>query len=265
MLTLATCYAEPEVCSVSIPSFADPGLQHSDFSVLPFHMYDPQARPCALQCLPADAEASHPTWWQVGGVPGAINNVWKATMRSILPICSTPALVAALALSLVACSTPKVQPTKAGGRYYLNDGPPNGVTQAQIDAVKEPVPKAERLVSGTLKPYVAMGNSFRPMNKLMPYHARGVASWYGTRYHGLPTASGELYDVMKLTAAHPLLPIPSYVRVTNVENGRTIIVRVNDRGPFLSDRIIDLSYVAAAKLGYAAKGRALVEIDVILP
>jgi rare lipoprotein A len=173
--------------------------------------------------------------------------------------------MAALALSLVACSTPKVQPTKAGGRYYLNDGPPKGVTQAQIDAIKEPVPKTERFVSGTLKPYVAMGNSFRPMTKLMPYHARGVASWYGTRYHGLPTASGELYDVMKLTAAHPLLPIPSYVRVTNVENGRTIIVRVNDRGPFLSDRIIDLSYVAAAKLGYAAKGRALVEIDVILP
>ena len=186
-------------------------------------------------------------------------------MRSILPVCSKPALVAALALSLVACSTPKVQPTKAGGRYYLNDGPPKGVTQAQIDSVKEPVPRAERFISGTLKPYVAMGNSYRPMNKLVPYHARGVASWYGTRYHGLPTASGELYDVMKLTAAHPTLPIPSYVRVTNVENGRTLVVRVNDRGPFHSDRIIDLSYVAAARLGYAAKGSALVEIDVILP
>lgn len=186
-------------------------------------------------------------------------------MRSILPICSTPALLAALALSLAACSTTKVQPAKTGGRYYLNDGPPKGVTQAQIDSVKEPVPRTERFVSGTLKPYVAMGNSYRPMTKLMPYHARGVASWYGTRYHGLPTASGELYDVMKLTAAHPLLPIPSYVRVTNVENGRTLIVRVNDRGPFLSDRIIDLSYAAAAKLGYAAKGSALVEIDVILP
>lgn len=186
-------------------------------------------------------------------------------MKSLLPICSRLALVAALALSLVACSTTKVQPTKAGGRYYLNDGPPKGVTQAQIDAVKEPVPKAERFVSGTLKPYVAMGNSYRPMTKLTPYHARGVASWYGTRYHGLPTASGELYDVMKLTAAHPILPIPSYVRVTNVENGRTLVVRVNDRGPFRSDRIIDLSYVAAARLGYAAKGSALVEIDVILP
>ena len=194
-----------------------------------------------------------------------MNNVWDATMRSTLPICSRPALVAAVALSLVACSTPKVQPTKAGGRYYLNDGPPKGITQAQIDAVKEPVPRAERLVSGTLKPYVAMGKSYLPMNKVAPYHARGVASWYGTRYQGMPTASGELYDAMRLTAAHPLLPIPSYVRVTNVENGRTLIVRVNDRGPFLSDRIIDLSYVAAAKLGYAAKGSALVEIDVILP
>lgn len=186
-------------------------------------------------------------------------------MRSHSLICSRPGLVAVLALSLAACSTPRVQSTKAGGRYYLNDGPPKGVTQAQIDAVQEPVPRAERFVSGTLKPYVAMGNSYRPMNKLAPYHARGMASWYGTRYHGMPTASGELYDVLKLTAAHPVLPIPSYVRVTNVENGRTIVVRVNDRGPFLSDRIIDLSYVAAAKLGYAAKGSALVEIDVILP
>ena len=186
-------------------------------------------------------------------------------MRSILRIRSRPGLVAVLALSLAACSTPKVQPTKSGGRYYLNDGPPKGITQAQIDAVQEPVPRAERLVSGTLKPYVAMGNSYRPMNKLAPYHARGVASWYGTRYQGMPTSSGELYDAMKLTAAHPILPIPSYVRVTNVENGRTVIVRVNDRGPFLSDRIIDLSYVAAAKLGYAGKGSALVEIDVILP
>jgi len=186
-------------------------------------------------------------------------------MRSMLPICSRPGLVAAVALSLVACSTPKVQPAKGGGRYYRNDGPPKGITQAQIDAVKEPVPRAERLVSGTLKPYVAMGNSYVPMKTLAPYHARGVASWYGTRYQGMPTASGELYDVMRLTAAHPILPIPSYVRVTNVENGRTLVVRVNDRGPFLSDRIIDLSYVAAAKLGYAAKGSALVEIEVILP
>ena len=185
-------------------------------------------------------------------------------MRSILSICSRPGLVAALALSLVACSTPKVQPRKAGG-YYLNDGPPKGVTQAQLDAVKEPVPRAERFVSGTLKPYVAMGKSYRPMTKLTPYRARGTASWYGTRYHGLPTASGERYDVMKLTAAHPTLPIPSYVRVTNVENGRTLVVRVNDRGPFHADRIIDLSYAAAAKLGYAAQGRALVEIDAILP
>ncbi|WP_296952481.1 septal ring lytic transglycosylase RlpA family protein [uncultured Massilia sp.] len=185
-------------------------------------------------------------------------------MTSILRSCSRLGPVAVLALSLAACSTPGAHAPKAGG-YYLNDGPPKGVTQAQIDAVKEPVPRAERFVSGTLKPYTAMGIRYRPMNALVPYHARGKASWYGTRYQGLPTASGERYDAMTLTAAHPILPIPSYVRVTNLENGRTIIVRVNDRGPFHSDRIIDLSYVAAAKLGYAAKGSAMVEIDVILP
>jgi rare lipoprotein A (peptidoglycan hydrolase) len=218
-----------------------------------------------LQCLPVDADAGNPALWQVCGASEAMHDVWKATVGMMVSICSRQGLVAALALSLAACSTPKMQPSKAGGRYYLNDGPPKGVTQAQIDAVREPVPRAERFVSGTLKPYVAMGNSYQPINKLGPYHARGVASWYGTRYQGLPTSSGEPYDTMKLTAAHPILPIPCYVRVTNVENGRTLVVRVNDRGPFLSDRIIDLSYAAAAKLGYAGKGSALVEIDVILP
>ena len=101
------------------------------------------------------------------------------------------------------------------------------------------------------------------MSQLEPFRERGMASWYGRRYHGQPTASGEPYDMYAMTAAHPTLPIPSYARVTNVANGRSVVVRVNDRGPFLQNRVIDLSYTAAAKLGYVEAGSAEVEVDLI--
>jgi rare lipoprotein A len=103
------------------------------------------------------------------------------------------------------------------------------------------------------------------MTTLQPYRARGVASWYGRRYHGKPTASGEPYDMYAMTAAHPTLPIPSYARVTNLANGRSVVVRVNDRGPFLGDRLIDLSYTAAYKLDLIAAGSGLVEVESIIP
>ena len=102
------------------------------------------------------------------------------------------------------------------------------------------------------------------MTELRPYKERGVASWYGRRYHGNNTASGEIYDMYAMTAAHPTLPLPSYARVTNLENGKSIIVRLNDRGPFLSDRLIDLSYTAAYKLGVLAGGSGQVEVESIL-
>ena len=110
-----------------------------------------------------------------------------------------------------------------------------------------------------------MGRNYTPMTSLQQYKARGVASWYGRRYHGKQTSSGELYDMYGMSAAHPILPIPSYVRVTNVTNGKTVVVRVNDRGPFLYDRIIDLSYTAAYKLGVLSGGSAQVEVEAILP
>src|SRR5262249_30746390 len=97
------------------------------------------------------------------------------------------------------------------------------------------------------------------------YRARGVASWYGRAFHGKRTASGERYDMYAMTAAHTILPIPSYARVTNLANGRSIVVRINDRGPFHSGRIIDLSYAAAYKLGYVGAGSAKVEVEAILP
>jgi len=104
-----------------------------------------------------------------------------------------------------------------------------------------------------------MGQQFVPRTELKPYRERGHASWYGRRFHGNPTSIGEPYDMFAMTAAHPTLPIPSYVRVTNLSNGRTVVVRVNDRGPFLRRRLIDLSYAAAYKLGYVNAGSASVD------
>jgi rare lipoprotein A len=103
------------------------------------------------------------------------------------------------------------------------------------------------------------------MTELTPYKARGIASWYGRRYHGKQTSTGELYDMYGMTAAHPLLPLPSYVRVTNVATGKSVIVRVNDRGPFIDSRLIDLSYTAAHRLGVLAGGSAMVEVEAVIP
>jgi len=116
-----------------------------------------------------------------------------------------------------------------------------------------------------MRPYVVLGQTFTPMTELTPYKARGVATWYGRRYHGKPTSSGEIYDMYAISAAHPTLPIPSYARVTNVANGRSVIVRINDRGPFLDNRLIDLSYTAAHRLGVLAGGSAVVEVESIIP
>ena len=149
-----------------------------------------------------------------------------------------------------------------GGGYYLDDGPGRH-PPPDIAAIPDAVPRAEPVLARTSRPYVVFGREYRPMSRLEPYKARGVATWYGRRYHGNPTSSGERYDMYGMTAAHPTLPIPSYVRVTHVANGRSVVVRVNDRGPFLHDRLIDLSYTAAAKLGYVQAGTAEVEVELI--
>jgi len=114
-------------------------------------------------------------------------------------------------------------------------------------------------------PYVVFGKQYYPIQDARRYQAVGPASWYGTKFHGQATANGETYDLYGMTAAHKTLPLPSYVRVTNLENGKVVILRVNDRGPFYSDRIIDLSFAAAKKLGYAEKGTARVKVEGIDP
>ena len=159
-------------------------------------------------------------------------------------------------------TSPKTpEPTKPGG-YYLDDGPDDNPPK-NIESIPNAVPKKEPLHSRTNRPYKALGATYKPMTSYQPYKARGIASWYGKRFHGKKTSNGETYDMYSMTAAHTILPLPSYVKVTNPANGRWVIVRVNDRGPFKHGRIIDLSYAAAYKLGYTTKGSTLVEVEAI--
>ncbi|MDH5551758.1 MAG: septal ring lytic transglycosylase RlpA family protein [Nitrosomonas sp.] len=150
------------------------------------------------------------------------------------------------------------------GGYYLDDGPGEN-PPINLDTIPDATPKIEPLREANMRPYTALGKSYQPMTMLDEYKEQGVASWYGRRYHGNQTASGEVYDMYAMTAAHPTLPLPSYVRVTNIQNGKVVVVRVNDRGPFLAERIIDLSYTAAHKLDIIASGSGMVEVESILP
>lgn len=127
------------------------------------------------------------------------------------------------------------------------------------------MPRVEPLHRYANRTYTALGQTFTPDTSIKPYSKEGIASWYGKRFHGKKTASGEIYDMYGMTAAHPTLPIPSYVRVTSLRNGKSVIVRVNDRGPFSKNRLIDLSYVAAHKLEYLGAGSTLVRVETIDP
>lgn len=132
------------------------------------------------------------------------------------------------------------------------------------EQVADAVPRADPiLAAGNTSPYRVNGVEYRVLPAASGYRAEGIASWYGTKFHGNPTANGEIFDLYLATAAHRTLPIPSYLRVTHRDNGRSIIVRVNDRGPFHDDRIIDLSYAAAVRLGFAERGTAPVLLEAI--
>ena len=167
------------------------------------------------------------------------------------------ALVCAL---LAACSGAG----RRGGAYYMDDGP-EANPPANLDAVPDAVPRIEPLARGPNNPYSVFGQRYVPDTTGQPYRAQGPASWYGKKYHGKPTSNGERYDMYGMTAAHPTLPIPSYVRVTRVATGKTVVLRINDRGPFLGGRVIDLSYVAAHKLGVLSPGSAEVIVERIMP
>ena len=158
---------------------------------------------------------------------------------------------------------PTVVPPLKGGGYYKDDGP-GANPPPNLHAVPDAVPKAEPLHRFANNPYRVKGVSYSPDLSDEPYFARGLASWYGRRFHGKPTSSGEPYDMYAMTAAHKTLPIPSYARVTNLDNGRSIVVRINDRGPFHPDRIIDLSYTAAYKLDLLGNV-GMVEVERLMP
>ncbi|MBC3873035.1 septal ring lytic transglycosylase RlpA family protein [Undibacterium flavidum] len=198
-----------------------------------------------------------------------------------LAACSTPVKVAPAAKEVskpvnasnsaltpkIATSTAPALPKANSGRggYYQDDGPGDDIPEG-LESTVDPIPVVEPYSRTGNKPYKVFGKEYTPINdSTTPYKQRGIASWYGKKFHGKRTSSGEPYDMYKMTAAHPLLPIPSYARVTNLSNGKQIIVRINDRGPFHSSRIMDLSYTAALKLGYLGKGSSEVELERLLP
>ena len=183
------------------------------------------------------------------------------------------ALLTLTALLLTACgSTPTRETsgtatpaaTTPSGGYLAGDGP-DGNVPADIDNTPNAVPKAEPLHRYANRPYKALGKEYTPLTSVGNYKERGTASWYGKKFHGQRTSIGETYDMYAMSAAHPTLPIPSYARVTNLSNHKSVVVRINDRGPFLHDRIIDLSYAAARKLNMIAAGSAEVEVESLVP
>jgi len=150
------------------------------------------------------------------------------------------------------------------GGYYKDDGPGDQPPEGLLDT-PDADPKVEPYSKAGSRPYVVFGKTYTPLTDDRPFKQRGIGSWYGKKFHGQKTSSGELYDMYKMTAAHPTLPIPSYARVTNLKTGAQVIVRINDRGPFHSTRIIDLSYTAALKLGYLSSGSSELEVERLLP
>lgn len=204
--------------------------------------------------------------------PAATSHAWSRAVRFSVPLL--------IAFALAGCGSvehhhaPSSGPSSVassancssvpGGGYYLDDGPGANPPDDLVD-IPNAVPRIEPINLSTSRPYTVLGKTYTPMTQLRPYHERGYASWYGRRYNGKRTSSGEIYNMYAMTAAHPTLPIPSYARVTNVQNHRSVVVRINDRGPFLNGRIIDLSFTAACKLGIIGNGSGLVEVDSIIP
>ncbi|NRQ43684.1 septal ring lytic transglycosylase RlpA family protein [Rheinheimera sp. YQF-2] len=164
-------------------------------------------------------------------------------------------LVTTLILT-IGCSAPNA------GRYsQAKDSIPQRLPT--LLEMTDPVPQAERLSSGGNKPYSLFGQYYTPLVQATEHREAGIASWYGNKFHGHLTSNGETYNMFAMTAAHKTLPLPSYVKVTNLDNQKTAIVRVNDRGPFHRDRIIDLSYSAASKLGMLQQGTARVQLELL--
>jgi rare lipoprotein A len=177
-------------------------------------------------------------------------------------------LVPVLVLLLTACasSSPRGSaPAQPQGRYQM-DQDSGALEPLDLSRVQPVIPRAEvRTAAGNKSPYTINGVTYRVLESEQGYSEVGMASWYGRKFHGHLTSNGERYDMFQLSAAHTRLPIPSYIRVTNLDNGKSIIARVNDRGPFHPGRVVDLSYAGAVMLGYAGNGTARVRVEAIVP
>lgn len=184
--------------------------------------------------------------------------------RTPSPVAATPASPPPAAAVPTPSATESASAAKKPGGYYLDDGPADNIPEGLIDT-PDAEPKIEPYAKGPSKPYTVFEQTYVPITDNRPFVQRGKGSWYGKKFHGQRTASGEIYDMFKMTAAHPTLPLPSYARVTNLRNGKQVVVRINDRGPFHPERIIDLSYTAALKLGYVQSGSTELEVERLLP
>ncbi len=158
---------------------------------------------------------------------------------------------------------PVAQLLRRPGGYYKDDGP-DGAPPVDLEAIADAQPKPEPLNAHANDAYVVFGREYVPEKEFSAHRKQGTASWYGRKFHGQRTWSGDIYDMYAMTAAHPTLPVPSYARVTNLQNGKSAVVRINDRGPFSSGRMMDLSFAAAYKLGFAESGIAAVEVEAIV-
>ena len=170
----------------------------------------------------------------------------------------TPDSTSDIERNVVTQTTPA--PQTGSGSYLEGDGPGADIP-ANVQHTPDAVPRNEPLHRYANRPYTVLGKNYTPLTSTGSYKKRGVASWYGKKFHGQKTSIGEIYDMYGMSAASTTLPIPSYARVTNLQNNKSVIVRVNDRGPFLHERIIDLSYTAATKIGIIGNGQGLVEVE----
>ena len=175
-------------------------------------------------------------------------------------------IVLPVLLAVMSCSSaPEQNPESPNkGRYSISqDRAPTRIVNLSIipEVIPQPI---NRTMAGNRSPYTVLGKSYQVLPTEEGYNESGVASWYGEKFHGHKTSNGEVFDMYQVSAAHKSLPIPSFLRVTNLDNNRSIVVRVNDRGPFHGDRVIDLSYAAALKLGYADRGTARVQLESIV-
>jgi rare lipoprotein A len=209
--------------------------------------------------------ASAGVWYAVPGFVSGETGFQVSQNVSALLLAAT-----AILLLLAGCGNtprkaePRVPTHSKPGGYYLDDGPGDH-PPPNLDAIADATPRAEPLHRGANRPYTIFGKTYVPNVSSEPFRQQGMASWYGRKFHGNMTSIGETYDMYAMTAAHPTLPLPAYVRITNPANMKTVVLRVNDRGPFHSDRIIDLSYAAAAKLDLARKGSGMVIVERVFP